>query len=203
MAKITTVDGLRKIYPDASGRAVTKVINSLDGHCRLLISHAPFLLMSSQNAAGQADVTPKGDAPGFVQVLDDTHISIPDRPGNNRLDTMQNILECPSVGLIFLIPGWKETLRINGQAEIRDDAELKTAAAVNGREPACCIVIEVEEAFIHCAKSIMRSNLWDPETRIEKGELPSAGEILRAHSGGNDPAESDEDKEARYAKQLY
>jgi PPOX class probable FMN-dependent enzyme len=203
MAKITTCDELRKLYPSAAGRAMTKVIDHLDAHCRLLIAHSPYLLMSSQNTAGAADITPKGDAPGFVQVLDDSHISIPDRPGNNRLDTMENILENPNVGLIFLIPGWQETLRINGRAEIRDDGELKKAASINGREPASCFVIEVKEAFIHCAKSIMRAKLWEPESQIAKGTLPSTGQMLRDHAGGSGPIETEEEKTARYTKQLY
>lgn len=203
MAKISTLEELRKLYPAASGRAVTKVIDHIDAHCRLLISHSPYLLMSSQNAAGQADITPKGDAPGFVQVVDDTRISIPDRPGNNRLDTMGNILENPKVGLIFLIPSWQETLRINGHAEIRDDADLRAAAAVKGREPTSCLLVRVEEVFIHCAKSIMRAKLWDPESRITAGTLPSAGQILRDHAGGSGVIETDEEKTARYQKQLY
>ena len=137
-----------------------KCIPSLDRHCREFIERSPFLCIGTSGAGGRADVSPRGDPPGFVQVLDDNTLFIPDRPGNNRLDTMTNIIENPNVGLLFLVPGFDDTLRVNGRATIVRDEALAQAAVVNGKEPKVGIRVEVEEAFLHCAKAFKRSRLW-------------------------------------------
>ena len=203
MAKITSVEELRADYPPMVKRAKTKEIAVLDQHCRDYLALSPFLVIGTQNKDGLGDVSPRGDIPGFVKVVDDTTIIIPDRPGNNRLDTLTNILENPNVGLIFLVPGVKETLRINGKAEIRDDEELMALCEVNGRLPRIVIQVRIETAFMHCAKALMRSKLWDPGVQIERRQLPSMSEWMVAQNTAEIKPESTADMEKRYAKQLY
>lgn len=203
MAQIKTADQLRQIYKPATGRTLTKVINQFEKHSRQFISLSPFLILSSTRKDGFGDVTPRGDGPGFVKVLDDTTLATPDRPGNNRLDTITNILERPAVGLIFLIPGVCETLRINGTAEIRDDEELRQLFIVSERLPATVIVVNVNEIYLHCAKALMRSRLWDEAAKIDRKLLPSMGQMINDQINVDEPAESQEDMTERYAKNLY
>ncbi len=203
MAKITSVEELRVDYPPLVKRAITKELAALDQHCRNYLALSPFLVIGTQNKDCLGDVSPRGDLPGFVKVVDDTSIIIPDRPGNNRLDTLTNILENPNVGLIFLVPGVKETLRINGKAEIRDDEDLMAMCEVNGRPPRIVIQVHIETAFMHCAKALMRSKLWDPSVQIERSQLPSMSEWMVAQNTAEITPESTEDMEKRYAKQLY
>ncbi len=203
MAKITSVEELRVDYPPLVKRAITKELPALDQYCRDYLALSPFLVIGTQNKDGLGDVSPRGDMPGFVKVVDDTTIIIPDRPGNNRLDTLTNILENPNVGLIFLVPGVKETLRINGKAEIRDDEDLMALCEVNGRLPRIVIQVRIETAFMHCAKALMRSKLWDPSVQIERSQLPTMSEWMVAQNTAEIKPESTEDMEKRYAKQLY
>lgn len=203
MGRITSVEQLREHYKPATGRAVQKELKSLDKHCRHFISLSPFMVIGSRAEGGAGDVSPRGDFPGFVQVLDDKHIAIPDRPGNNRLDTLNNLLSNPAVGIIFLIPGVDETLRINGRAEIRDDADLRQRFEVKDRLPATVIVVEVGEAYLHCAKALMRSKLWDPDAQIERSELPTIGEMLRDQIGDSVEVEPQEVMVERYKQVLY
>lgn len=203
MARIETEARLREIYTQPTGRAVTKVFHRLEEQSRRFISLSPFVMIATQGPGG-ADVSPKGDLPGFVRVLDDVTVAIPDRPGNNRLDGFENILANPAVGLIFLIPGINETFRINGTGEIRDDADLLARFEVSGKLPKTCLVVTVQEAFMHCAKALMRSRLWDPEARVPRDALPTAAEMMRAQTG--DQTIADETTEAaaeRYRKVLY
>jgi hypothetical protein len=202
MARIETEAALREIYKPAAGRAVEKQLTRLEKHCRRFIELSPFLVISSQGD-GLGDISPKGDAPGFVQVLDDKTIAIPDRPGNNRLDTFTNLLSNPAVGLLFLIPGVDETLRINGTAEIHDDDDLRERFAVNGKLPATVILVTVEEAYLHCAKALMRSRLWDPDAQVDRSELPSMGRMLKDQIGHNEAPEDQDVMVERYRKVLY
>lgn len=203
MARIETEQQLRDIYAEPKGRAVTKVFHKLEAESRRLISLCPFVLIGTQGPGG-ADVSPKGDLPGFIQVLDDVTIAIPDRPGNNRLDGYANILANPAVGLIFLIPGMNETFRINGTGEIRDDADLLAKFEVSGKLPKTCLVVTIQEAFMHCAKALMRSQLWDPEARVARDTLPTAAQIMRAQTGDQTIAdETTEAAVARYKKELF
>ncbi len=203
MAKITSVEELRVDYPPLVKRSITKELSSLDQYCRDYLALSPFLVIGTQNKDGLGDVSPRGDMPGFVKVVNDTTIIIPDRPGNNRLDTLTNILENPDVGLIFLVPGVKETMRINGKAEIRDDEDLMALCEVNGKLPRIVIQVHIETAFMHCAKALMRSKLWDPSVQIERSQLPSMSEWMVAQNTAEITPESIEDMEKRYAKQLY
>src|SRR5438034_421334 len=169
---------LRAIFGQPSERAVLKCQSSLDEHSRAFIAAAPFILLATSNAAGQCDVSPKGDKPGFVLVLDDTHLVIPDRPGNNRIDSLTNILENPHVGLIFLVPGRGDTLRVNGRASIVRDEEILSRAAMRGKLPKVGIGVEVEEAYLHCPKAFVRSSLWDTSTWADAQKLPSFAQML-------------------------
>jgi PPOX class probable FMN-dependent enzyme len=166
-----------------SERALNKEIDRLDKHCRAIVEKSPFLLLGTSDPTGRCDVSPKGDYPGFVRVLDDRTVAIPDLPGNNRLDTLMNILNNPQVGLIFMIPGMNETLRINGTVRLVRDAALLESMAYQGKLPKLAIVVDVQEVFTHCPKAFIRSKLWSEESRIDRSELPSYAEILRDHTG--------------------
>ncbi len=194
---------LRALYGEISPRAAKKVLPRLDQHCRAFIAISPFLVLSSQSADGRGDVSPKGDAPGFVAVLDDETILIPDRIGNNRLDTMHNVLENPAVGLLFLVPGMNETLRINGTAELTTDAAMLAPLAVGGKVPKGGILIHVQEAFLHCAKALIRSKLWDPAIQIERQAFPSMGQMLADQIGGFTAEEADQVTEHKNKHELY
>jgi PPOX class probable FMN-dependent enzyme len=178
-----SVSDLRKVYAEPKQRVLDKQISYLDEHCRKFISLSPFMLLGTEG-----DISPKGDDPGFVAVLDDKRILIPDRSGNNRLDSFQYILSNPKVVLLFMIPGITETLRINGTAEITSDAALLAPLAVNGKAPKAGLIVHVEEAYLHCAKALIRSKLWDGSTRQERSVLPSYGDMVTAQVG----AEPDE-----------
>ncbi len=175
---VTSRDELREIFKMPSERAVLKERRALDEHDRAFIAQSPFLLLATANAAGQCDVSPKGDAPGFVLVLDDCHLVIPDRPGNNRLDGMSNIVENPHVGMIFLVPGREETLRVNGRAWIVRDEAILERCTVMGKQPPVGIGVEVEECYLHCPKAFRRSKLWEPEQWPDRKALPSMARVL-------------------------
>lgn len=179
MEFVTSHEELRTHYKSAHDVALRKELSSLDHHCRGFIARSPFVLIGSSDARGNGDVTPKGDMPGFVAVLDDRTLAIPDRPGNNRLDTLENIIVNPAVGLLFLIPGMNETLRINGQARVTLDEALRTRLAVQGKLAQSVIIVSITAAYMHCAKAFMRSSLWKPETWPDRASLPTLGEILR------------------------
>jgi PPOX class probable FMN-dependent enzyme len=204
MTVIKTQAELRSRYKTAAGRSVQKVIPKLDKHCRQFISLSPFLVIGSSSANGPADVSPRGEEPGFVHVLDDGHIAIPDRPGNNRLDTFENILENPNVALIFLVPGVDETLRINGRAEIRDDENLRSQFETNGKLPATVLVVAVESAYLHCAKALMRSHLWNPDKINDRTVLPTMGRMINDQIDDvNTKVETQDAMKARYRDNLY
>ncbi|WP_394239546.1 pyridoxamine 5'-phosphate oxidase family protein [Niallia oryzisoli] len=179
--KIESEEELRSIIGYPSELVKRKVITHLDDHCKDFISHSPFLVISTSDDAGYCDVSPRGDMPGFVVVLDEKHLVIPERPGNKRSDTLRNILSNSKAGLLFLIPGLGETLRVNGKASLVKDEQLLDRMAVKGKKPLLGICIEVEECFIHCAKAIIRSGLWKPESWSDKALLPNASKILADH----------------------
>lgn len=172
----------RSFIGQPSQRAANKVISFIDQHCRNFISMSPFLTLATSNSEGKCDVSPRGDLPGFVSVLDEHHLFIPERPGNRRMDSAENIITNPNIGLIFFIPGLGETLRINGKAYISRDPELLEMNIVNGQVPLFGILVEVEECFAHCAKAFIRSKLWNPESWLAKENLPSLPQMLVAHS---------------------
>jgi PPOX class probable FMN-dependent enzyme len=170
--------GLRGLYKQPMGLAVLKQLDRLDAHCRNFLAHSPFAVIGSTRPGRGTDVSPRGDAPGFARVLDDHTIAIPDRPGNNRLDTLSNIVTDADVGLLFFIPGIDETLRVNGTAKLSRDPELLAAAAVQGREPRLVILVTVREAFLHCGKALKRSRLWHDDYRVDKKSFPSLGRMI-------------------------
>jgi PPOX class probable FMN-dependent enzyme len=175
---VTTEEPLRAVLGYPSERAVGKQLATLDPHCRAYIAASPFLVIGTSDATGRCDVSPKGDQPGFVLVLDDHHLAIPDRLGNKRLDGMRNILANPHVGLIFFIPGRDDTLRVNGRAWVIRDEAILGRMAVNDKRPPFAIGVEVEEAFMHCARSFMRSALWEAATQPPPSSVPSMSRML-------------------------
>jgi PPOX class probable FMN-dependent enzyme len=201
MASIASESELRALHSAPTERAVRKELDRLDRHCRRFIALSPFLVMATADANGRLDATPRGGDPGFVEVADDRTLLLPDRPGNNRLDSLTNLTERPDVGLLFMIPGVDETLRVNGAAELRTDADLVQRFQVGRRPPAIVLQITVRQAYLHCAKALMRSRLWDPEARIDRSQLPTMGEMMRDQVGS--AAESQEAMVARYRTQLY
>lgn len=177
--QITTEAQLRELMGEpVSPLVVAKTLPQLDKHCRSFIASSPFVLISSADPAGRMDISPRGDPAGFVQVLDDRTLAIPDRPGNQRFDTLSNLLGNPRVGLIFLIPGKRETLRISGSARIITDQKLRAQMAEGGKVPSLAIVVDVEEAFFHCAKCMIRSKLWSPDHWPSLEGLPTLAQTM-------------------------
>lgn len=202
--KITDETALRTRYRDVSTLAKKKVMPRLDRHSRAFIAISPFLCISTAAADGKADVSPRGDPPGFVQVLDDATLLIPDRSGNNRLDTFSNILANPNVGLIFFVPGMEETLRIDGTAEIVAEHPALQTCAVNGSVPETGILVRVAHAHLHCAKALKRAKLWDAEEQIDRKSFPSLGKMITDQVAGLEMSadEADERIDKGYNK-LY
>jgi len=178
MSTISTLEELRDCYPQPLERSLRKSLTKLDAHMRRFIGLSPFLCLGTSGAGG-SDVTPRGDSPGFVHVLDDQTLLIPDWPGNNRLDSLTNIVTHADVGLLFLIPGVNETLRVNGIAEVTVEPVLLERWTVNGKHPRSAMRVTVREAYLHCAKALIRSKLWEDDHRIERTELPTYAQMLK------------------------
>ncbi|WP_299041479.1 pyridoxamine 5'-phosphate oxidase family protein [uncultured Tateyamaria sp.] len=176
-----TPDRLRELYGEPHTLAAAKVVSTFDHHCRQFIDHATFLVLASSDGHN-LDVSPKGDPAGFVQVDSDTTMLIPDRPGNNRIDTLLNILAHPKVALLFMIPSVTETLRVNGTAEISDDPALCDRFQVNGRSPKTVIRVTADEIYTHCGKAPIRSGLWTPDTWPTERPVPTLFDILKDHT---------------------
>src|SRR5215831_8100039 len=194
---------LRELYPPPIERARLKVLHRLDQHCTNFIARSPFLCLGTASERG-ADVAPRGDEPGFVHILDDTTLAIPDWPGNNRLDSSSNILVNPQVGLLFLIPGVQETLRVNGTAEITTRPELLARWERNGKRPKAALVIKVKEAFLHCGKALIRARLWEDDYKIQRSQLPPYGQMLKDQIETTETAEQmQESIESGYANKLW
>ena len=193
---------LRAIYRNPNPRSVAKEITHLDPHCRRFVELSPFVVLGSSGANGE-DVSPRGGPPGFVKILDGKTLVIPDFPGNNRLDSLENILETGRVALLFLVPGVDETLRVNGRATIDADPELLAMGAMDGRLPLTIIRVAVEQAYLHCGKAFMRSGLWDPSVQVERSSLPSIGEMIRDQMKSDKPAETQAEMLERYRETLY
>jgi len=204
MSSVDDPQGLRDRYPEALERSLRKQLDHIDKHCRRFIELSPFFVLASAALDGTADASPRGGPPGFVLVDDEGTLLVPDWPGNNRLDSMTNLVSAPGVGLLFMIPGVDETLRVNGTIEISDDGALRELFAADGRGvPRTVLVVTVREAYLHCAKALMRSHLWDPEARVPRDTLPTMGEMMRDHIGSADAPESQEAMVARYREILY
>ena len=200
--QITTLQALRAIYDAPAARVIRKDIGCIDEHIGRFIELSPFLVMASADAAQQLDASPRGGAPGFVKILDAHTLLVPDSSGNNRLDTLENILSKPQVGLLFMIPGVEEMARINGAAALLSDAALLDLFVGEQRRPKLVIQIKVQEAYLHCAKAVMRSHLWDQQAQADRSVLPSMGEMIKAQLQLEGPAESREAMRQRYLPTL-
>ncbi|WP_139891165.1 pyridoxamine 5'-phosphate oxidase family protein [Bacillus sp. D386] len=179
---ITEANELRALIGEPSKLVKNKVIKRLDDHCVHFISKSPFVFIGTTDGNGNLDVSPRGDQAGFVRILDENYLIIPERRGNKRMDTLYNLLMNPGVGLLFIIPGLGETLRVNGKGYVVKDPDLLECLGVNGKTPNIGIGVKVEECFIHCAKAFIRSELWNPTTWPDKNSLPQASKILAAHA---------------------
>lgn len=194
---------LRSRYGEPSDRAVRKELDHIDGYCRQFIAMSPFVVLGTSDALGRQDVSPRGDPPGFVRVLDEHTLLIPDRPGNRRIDSMLNIAANPRVGLLFMVPGFEETVRVNGRASVTTDEVILAASAVDGRAPRSGLLIDVEEAYFHCGKALIRSGLWKPEAQVERAVMPGLGRIIAEQIGEDRPEEADAVITKAYREALY
>jgi len=203
MDAVQDIETLREIYGPPGERSLKKQLTRLDMHCRAFIARSPFLVIASSDPSGRCDASPKGDGPGFVRVVDDKTLLIPDRLGNNRVDTIGNLLARPGVGLIFFVPGLNETLRVNGRAQVTTDPALLDPLAVNGKVPRSGILVTAEEVYFHCGKALIRSDLWNPEKQLRRSEFPSLGRILADQIGGISAEESERLTAESYRTRLY
>jgi len=200
---VKTMEQLQALYGEKNPNSITKEIHHINNGYRKLIEAAPFVAVATCGPEG-LDCSPKGDPAGFVRILDDRTIAIPDRPGNNRIDGFRNIVRDPRVALLFLIPGVGETLRINGRADISIDPELMQSFTMNGKLPRCVMIVHIESIYFHCSKAIVRSKLWDAETKIDRKSLPSTGTIVAELSDGKAGGEEyDRAAPERIKAQLY
>jgi uncharacterized protein len=199
---IESVQDLRRIYAEPKPRALAKQLERLDPHCHKFIGLAPFLVLATVSKDGRVDASPRGGAPGFVRVVDDITVHLPDALGNNRLDSYTNIVQTGRCGTIFFVPGMDETLRINGRARLRNEPELLAGFPHERHPPRVVVEIRVEEAYLHCAKALMRSRLWGDDHRIDRSEFPSMGQMIKDQSGLAGPVETREQMLARYVDEL-
>jgi uncharacterized protein len=184
--RLTSPEQLAGLYPPAAERAWSKDIGTLDDAARALVAASPLVIVASHDADGRADATPRGGPPGFVAVLDDHHLAIPDATGNKRLDTLRNVIATGSAGLLFVIPGRDQTLRVNGRACVTADPEVLAAAGAVGKPPRTAIVVAADEVYAHCPKAFVRSRLWNPDAWPSLDDVPTAAEVMLAHL--RDPA---------------
>ena len=199
---IDSLEQLRGLYPMPKERAVRKQLSAMDVHCRRFIALSPFVVLASSSKAGAMDASPRGGAPGFVKTLDGKTVLIPDAPGNNRLDTLENIIGTGRIGLLFLIPGVDETLRVNGSCRLLDDLEVLKGLSDEKRMPKLVIEVKVEDVYLHCAKALMRSKLWSAESQVERAVLPTMGQMLNDQTGIRTMPESQEQMIERYKADL-
>jgi hypothetical protein len=182
---LTTIEQLEALYAQPGERALRKEIPYVNDDYRAFIAAAPFAVLATSGPDG-LDCSPRGDAPGFVRVVDERTLALPDRPGNNRLDSLRNVIVDPRLALLFVIPGVGETLRVNGRGRISNDPTLLDSFAVDGKLPRTVLLIDVDAVYFHCSKALVRSRLWDPAHHVERSQLPSAGEILQRIIATND-----------------
>jgi PPOX class probable FMN-dependent enzyme len=206
MSTVSSEERLREIIGGPSALVAAKVADRLNDLTRQFVERSPFVCVATSRPDGGLDISPRGDPAGFVRILDDRRLLIPERPGNRLADTLTNLLADPRIGLLFLIPGVGETFRVNGRAAIVEDPVLLAESAVEGRIPKLGVLVTVEEAFTHCPKALIRSDLWNPERHVDREELPSSGAILRSVSDESLDVETYErERTARYARRegLY
>ena len=199
---IDSLDSLRQLFPEPKERAVKKEIPQLDVHCRKFISLSPFLILATSDTAHNMDASPRGGEPGFVKVNDSGALLIPDSPGNNRLDSFANIVSTAKVGLLFMVPGIDETLRVNGSAILSTSAADIAACTTEKRAPKLVVVVSVEAAYLHCAKAFLRSKLWAPGARVDGSAIPTGGEMISEQTGIYVAPETREATAKRYEPDL-
>lgn len=197
---ISAEDALRATLGEPSEVVQAKVSHRLNELTRQFVERSPFLCLATSAADGTCDVSPRGDPAGFVKVLDERTLLLPDRPGNRLADSFRNVLENPHVALLFVIPGISDTFRVNGRAAIVEDPELLAPCAVEGKVPKLGLQIEIDEAYTHCPKAFLRAQLWDPDRYADRSELPSSGELMRSVGADVDPKEYDAERAERYAR---
>jgi PPOX class probable FMN-dependent enzyme len=197
---ISAEETLRATLGQPSDVVKAKVSHRLNELTRQFVERSPFLCLATSAADGTCDVSPRGDPAGFVKVLDERTLLLPDRPGNRLADSFRNVLENPHVALLFVIPGISDTFRVNGRASIVEDPELLAPCAVEGKVPKLGLRIEVDEAYTHCPKAFLRAQLWDPDRYADRSELPSSGELMRSVGADVDPKEYDTERAERYAR---
>ena len=200
---VGTVEDLRGHFGKVNPLAEKKVLHHLDKFCRGFIALSPFLVLATSDGNGNADASPRGDGPGFVAVLDDKTLLIPDRRGNNRVNSFGNVLASPGVGLIFLVPGITETLRINGKAEITQEVGLLAPLAVQGVTPTIGLKVHVDEVYFHCGKALIRAKLWSPEAQVERKSFPSLGRIIAEQTAAIEIDAAEKALEEGYRTRLY
>jgi PPOX class probable FMN-dependent enzyme len=203
MKEFVDPGSVREHYGEPSHMSKAKQLDHLDQHCRAFIALSPFIVVATADASGRADASPRGDAPGFVSVLDDKTLLIPDRTGNRRADTSLNITANPHVGLLFMVPGINETLRVNGSVRVTVDPVLLGPLAVAGKMPTAGMLVAIEEVFFHCAKPLIRSDLWNPDRRVERRLFPSLGRILADQIAGGKAEAYEQSIEEQYRTRLY
>ena len=199
---INSIESLRALYAKPGERALRKELPRLDQHCRRMIELSPFAVIATVGAADGADASPRGGAPGFIKVLDDNTLLIPDAPGNNRLDSLENIIATQKVGLLFMVPGVDETLRINGVATLSRDPAYLHRCSDERRVPKLVILVNVQQAYAHCAKALMRSRLWDADSQVDADTLPTIGQMINDQTGVQTAYESRTAMAKRYASDL-
>ncbi|WP_439897989.1 pyridoxamine 5'-phosphate oxidase family protein [Aquabacterium humicola] len=199
---IDTPAALRALYAAPGERAVRKQIDHLDPHCRRFIALSPFLVLATSDSEHRLDASPRGGDPGFVKVSGERELLIPDAPGNNRLDSFDNILATGSVGLLFFIPGFDETLRVNGRARLSCDPAHVAACTSERRAPKLVVQVRVEAAYLHCAKAFMRSKLWDPASLVDRESMPTIGQMIADQSGMTTAPETRAEMVRRYTPDL-
>ena len=200
MASIREEPELRALLGEPAAIVRAKVADRLNDLTRRFVDLSPFVLLATSAPDGTCDVSPRGDPPGFVRVLDERTLLLPDRPGNKLADSLRNVLRNPHVGLLFLVPGVGDTLRVNGRATLVTDEDLLAPCAVEGKVPRLGLRIEVDEVFTHCSKAFLRARLWDPETFVDRSELPSSGEVHRSLNPDFDAERYDAERAERYAR---
>jgi uncharacterized protein len=200
-ATIETEEALRTLLGEPGPGASLKITDRLNAKTCAFVELSPFVCLATADDTGHCDVSPRGDPAGFVRILDDRTLLVPERPGNRLIDSLRNILRNPRVGLLFVLPGVGETLRVNGRATLTTDAALLAPSSVEGKPPKLGILVDIESAYTHCPKAFLRSQLWDPARFVDGTALPTSGEILREIQGGDfDAADHDEKRAERYAR---
>jgi hypothetical protein len=199
---IDSKETLRALYAPAKERSVKKQLGRLDKHCLRFVELSPFVVLASGSKEAHFDASPRGGDPGFVKAPDSATLLIPDAPGNNRLDTLENIIGTGRIGLLFLIPGVDETLRVNGKARLSDSPTLLQRFSAEKRVPKLVIEVAVEDVYLHCAKALMRSKLWGAESQVDRAALPTMGQMLNDQTGIQAPAETREQMVERYKADL-